>query len=260
MADTNQKVIYYTDELNDEFSEAVIEPRKIDSSYVYVHTSLWKKFTHIFWLRIVLCPIAKGYLFFKFRHKTFNKHLLKKFKKQGFFTYGNHTHNVCDAFIPTMINGYHDTYIIANPENVSVPGIGNVAQSLGAIPLPADRDATRNFIKCIETRIRQKRVINIYPEAHIWPFYTKIRPFKSTSFRYPVEYNTPVFCFTNVYKKRKHSKNPKIETYIDGPFYPDLSLSKAEAKQKLRDEVYNTMVERSKLNDVEIIKYIKKES
>ena len=30
-----RKVIYYTDELNDEFSTAVITPRKIDGDYIY---------------------------------------------------------------------------------------------------------------------------------------------------------------------------------------------------------------------------------
>ena len=33
------KTIYYQDELNDEFSEAKIEPRKIDGSYKYEHKS-----------------------------------------------------------------------------------------------------------------------------------------------------------------------------------------------------------------------------
>ena len=98
----------------------------------------------------------------------------------------------------------------------------------------------------------------IYPEAHIWPFYTKIRPFPDASFKYPVQYKTPVFCFTNIYQKRRFSKNPRMLTYIDGPFFPDESLSLKEQRKDLRDRVYNTMVERSKLNNIEIIKYIKK--
>ena len=37
-----EKIIYYKDELNDEFSEAQIVPRKIDGSYKYVHKNpLW---------------------------------------------------------------------------------------------------------------------------------------------------------------------------------------------------------------------------
>ena len=32
-----EKIIYYEDELNDEFSTAKIEPRKIDENYKYIH-------------------------------------------------------------------------------------------------------------------------------------------------------------------------------------------------------------------------------
>ena len=253
------KIIYYTDELNDEFSDAKITPRVIDGSYVYVYKSLWKKFTHFFWLRIVAHPIAFCYLKFKYHHKFINKKVIKPYKKDAYFLYGNHTHNLCDAFIPPKISGWTDAHVIVNPENVSIKGMGNVVLSLGAIPLPADRDAMKNFIACIETRVKERKVIAIYPEAHIWPYYTKIRPFKDMSFRYPIEYNKPVFSFTNVYLKRKHGKTPTIHTYIDGPFFPDLSISKPEARKKLRDMVYNQMVERSKENTVEVIKHMKKE-
>ena len=33
----NKKIIYYKDELNDEFSEAKITPRRIDKDYKYLH-------------------------------------------------------------------------------------------------------------------------------------------------------------------------------------------------------------------------------
>ena len=33
-------------------------------------------------------------------------------------------------------------------------------------------------------------------------------------------------------------------TYIDGPFYPDLSLGKKDAVEKLRDDVYGAMKKR----------------
>ena len=114
------KIIYYTDELNDEFSDAKITPRVIDGSYVYVYKSLWKKFTHFFWLRIIAHPIAFCYLKFKYHHKFINKKVIKPYKRDAYFLYGNHTHNLCDAFIPPKISGWTDAHVIVNPENVSV--------------------------------------------------------------------------------------------------------------------------------------------
>ena len=139
-----------------------------------------------------------------------------------------------------------------------MPFLGRITPYLGALPLPDNLAAGKNFMEALKLHIQENNNIMIYPEAHIWPFYTKIRPFPDASFKYPVQYKTPVFCFTNIYQKRRFSKNPRMLTYIDGPFFPDESLSLKEQRKDLRDKVYNTMVERSKLNNIEIIKYIKK--
>ena len=64
-----RKVIYYTDELNDEFSIAQITPRHIDENYVYIHDSLFKRFTHFFWYRIIATPIAFLYVKLTFHQK-----------------------------------------------------------------------------------------------------------------------------------------------------------------------------------------------
>jgi len=116
----------------------------------------------------------------------------------------------------------------------------------------------KNFLNYIEYRTNKKNSITIYPEAHIWPYYTKIRPFKSVSFKYPVKLNKPVFCITNTYQKRNNNK-VQIVSYIDGPFYRNESLQLKEAQEELRNRIYNTMVERSKNNNVEVILYKKKE-
>ena len=252
-----KKVIEYHDELNDEFSPAQITAKKIDKNYVYIHKSFIKKFTHFFWYRIVAFPLAKVYLFFKFHHKILNKKVLKPFKKQGYFMYANHTQPTADALIPTMVALPKQVYVIVHPNNVSIPFLGKVTPSLGALPLPDDMDATKNFVKAIEQRVLEKKVIMIYPEAHIWPYYTKIRNFVDTSFRYPIKYDTPTFCFTNTYQYRKHSKKVKLVTYVDGPFFPNKDLSVKDQRKDLRDQVYNKMVERSKKSVNETIIYKK---
>lgn len=253
-----QKVIFYEDELNDEFAGDSIVPRKIDESYIYIPKGIWKRFTHFFWYRLVATPLAYLYLKLKFHHKIINKSALKPFRGDSYFLYGNHTHFMADALIPSMISFPKHTYVIVHANNVSMPVLGRITPSLGAIPLPDDGRALKNFTKCIERRIEEKRCITIYPEAHIWPYYTKIRAFPSLSFSYPIHYQKPVFCFTNVYLKRRLSRNPKMVTYIDGPFYPDTTLPVRQQREELRNRVYTQMTERSRLNTVEIIKYIPK--
>lgn len=254
-----RKVIYYQDVLNDEFSTAVITPKPIDGGYVYCHNSIIKKFTHFFWYRVVATPIAYGYAKIAHHHKIVGKEILRKHKREGYFLYGNHTHATADAAIPSLLTIPKDAYVIVHPNNVSMPYLGRVTPSLGALPLPDDMAAYRNFIKAIEQRITEKKAVVVYPEAHIWPYYTGIRPFKDDSFAYPIKLGVPAFCFTNTYQKRRFSKKPRIVTYIDGPFYPDPSLPARAQRKDLRNRVYTAMCERAKASTVEVIKYIPKD-
>lgn len=252
-------VIYYKDELLDEFSTAVITPKKIDDDWVYIHTSPFKKFTHFFWYRIIATPLAFLYLKIKFHHKTVGREKLKACGS-GYFLYGNHTQDVGDALIPSMLTFPSDAYAVVHPNNVSMKFLGKINPSLGALPLPDTKAAARNFLDALNVRLFERRPIVIYPEAHIWPYYTKIRPFNDDAFRYPIRFGVPSYCFVNTYQKRKHGKEPKIVTYIDGPFYPDETLRGREQIKKLRDDIYDSMCEMAKNSDFERIKYIKEET
>lgn len=255
----NEKIIYYEDELNEEFSTAKIEPRKIDENYKYIHKNvIWNACAFLL-QNVISLPIKYLYAKIKFRTKTIGKEKLKQYRKQGYFIYGNHTQAFADTFLISNAVFPKINYLIVNPENVSMKLLGNVVQMLGAIPIPSNKEAMKNFLDTIEKRIKQGYSITIFPEAHIWPYYTKIRPFKNVSFKYPIEYNTPVFCVTNTYQKRGKNK-VKITTYIDGPFFQNEYIENIqEKKQDLRDKIYNKMVERSKESTYEFIKYERKE-
>jgi 1-acyl-sn-glycerol-3-phosphate acyltransferase len=254
-----RKIIFYTDERNDEFSRAQITPRTVDASYVYDHDSVWKRFTHFFWYRIVATPIAFLYTKLVFGHRVVNHDLLRTYAGKGCFLYGNHTQDIADAFIPNLLRISTETSVIVHPNNVSMPILGRITPSLGALPLPDDMGAYRHFLEAIERRIRAGNQIVIYPEAHIWPYYTEIRSFSDDSFLYPVKYGVAAFCFTNVYRRRRWGRRPRIVTYIDGPFYPREDLPMRERRRDLRDRVYACMCERAKMSDVRWIQYIKKE-
>ena len=106
-------------------------------------------------------------------------------------------------------------------------------------------------MKALSLRIKQKRTVTVYPEAHIWPWYTGIRPFPAVSFAYPVKDGVPAVAFVTTYRKRKlFTKLPPLITVtLSEPFYPDCSLSKSEAREKLCRQVYDFMCEKAKRPD-----------
>ena len=253
------RIIYYKDELNDEFAGDSIKPRPIDEKYWYGDNSFFFSSMRFFWYRIFAFPIAFAFLKIKYHHKIVNRNVLSTYKNKSIFVFANHTNNIADALIPSFVSFPHSSFIVLNANNVSMPVLGKITPYLGALPLPDNMTATKNFLNTLKLRISQGSSIMIYPEAHIWPFYTKIRPFTDSSFRYPIQYGCPVFCFTNTYQKRRFSKTPKIVTYVDGPFFADETLGKKEKQADLRNKVYETMCSRSKMNNVEMIQYIKQE-
>lgn len=258
MKEKEVEKIYYNDELNDEFSGVKRNPIKIDKNFKYINKNIFYRFFRFIVYRLIMTPVAYLYPKFKFDIKYKNKKILKPFKKCGYFLYGNHTQIPSDAYIPNMISFPKDSYVVVASENVALKGTKTFMMMNGALPIPSDLGAMKHFYNALETYLKKNKAIVIYPEAHIWPFYTGIRPFKSVSFTYPIKYNDPSFAFTVTYQKRKFRKLPRITVYLDGPFYPNKELMLNEQKQDLRDQIYNKMVERSKLSTYEYIQYIKR--
>lgn len=254
-----KKIYYYTDELNDDFAEKSINPIKIDENYKYVHKNVFWKIGSFIVYRLIALPIAFVYSKCVHKLKVIGKEKLKEAKGKGYFTYQNHTQVILDTLMPTLINFPRKAHIVAHPDNVSIPFLGGFNKMMGGFPIPSDIKTTKNFLNAMEYFLSKKNVIAVYPEAHVWPYYTKIRNFVSTSFKYPVKYKVPCFAYTTTYNKRDNKK-PQIIVYIDGPFYADESLSAKKAEQDLRDRVYKKMVERCKNSNVEFYTYIKQET
>lgn len=258
----NREVRFYKNELEDDFANnSKIKRIKIDSNYKYIHRNpLWDIIAFFIYRIIILLP-AFIYSKIKFSLEIEGKEKIKEYRKNakcGFFIYQNHTQEILDTFLPTFISFPTKAYIIANPDNVSIKGLKTANQMMGGIPIPEDKTSTKNFFNAIKYYIKKGKVISIYPEAHVWPYYTKIRNYKSVSFKYPIKYNVPAFACTTTYQKYKNNK-VKIVVYIDGPFFPEIKLHQKQAQEKLREDVYNAMSERSKKSDIDVIKYIKLE-
>lgn len=252
------KVYYYDDLLNDDFLPKNQKTLKIDGNYKYERKNIFRKMLEFIVHRIIMVPVAFFYVKIKYGQKTVGKKALKK-SDGGYFLYGNHVLIDGDSFIPNLLSLPKKTYVVVHPDNLSKKGLKTFLELNGAFPIPLTYEASKNFLRAAENRINKKSVIAIYPEAHVWHYYTGVRPFKSTAFRYPVKFNCPCFCFTNVLLKRKLSKIPKIVTYVDGPFFPDKNLSEKDGCEKLRDAVLKTMQERAKLSDYDYVKYLKRD-
>lgn len=258
---TEPRVIYYKDERNDDFSGLDIEAKPLGENYRYVRTDrLFRIFEEVFYYGIMI-PVV--WMLQKIvSHQSFaNRKVLKQAGKDGCFLVSNHTQVQNDSYIGPLAMFPKKCFIISNPDVLSIRGLRLGMQAYGVIPLGSNLDEKKAFLNCVETRMHQGKAVIVYPEAHVWPYYTGIRPFDSQAFVYLARQNKPMFVLTNCYQKRRFFKKPKIVTYVDGPFYPNGDVSKRAAAEQLRDIAYETMCRRTRAHSTcEYIRYVKEEA
>ena len=261
----SERVFYYTSEEDD--------PIKTDEQEKKIKVGLPEGYEFIPknpFVRIYSAALFRGFWIFGQWYekgywglKIHGREKLKKARGKGYVIYANHTNPFHDVFGPAMVANRR-IFTIISPVNLKIPGIGKFLPMIGGLPLGSTIDEKKAFNEAVDKRLKQKKCLVIYPEAHVWPYATKIRKFPAgdKSFKYATRNNLPIFTMTTTYHKRKDKKHgdlPRMEAYLDGPFWPDPKLSEEENRAKLAKEAYDSMMKNSKHNTYEYFEYIKKE-
>ncbi len=260
-ADT--EVIYYEDELNDDFAGNGISKCEVTESYKFLHTGIiWRFFAFIVYY-IIAYPLVWFFERVIMRVKFVNGSAVRRFNGGPVFLYGNHTGWI-DAFTPNVISlpGRRNR-IIVSPDTVSIKGLRTVVEMMGALPVPTTLRAMPKFREAVEY-YHGRDNITVFPEAHIWPYFTGVRNFADTSFAYPAKAGCPVFAFFTAYTEPRgflsFLRKANMTVYVSDPIYPEAGLSEREARRDLRDKVYAFMKDASRNSTYAVKIYKHKES
>ncbi|OPZ34609.1 MAG: hypothetical protein BWY98_01011 [Tenericutes bacterium ADurb.BinA155] len=255
------KTVYYDDLLNDEFSGTKIKRLPLPKKFKYVHRN--PLYRAIAWLVYYGLAVPILWLVGKIGWgvKVYGRKNLKLLRHQGVFMYGNHTQILdgwsgqCFGLAPKR------TYVVANMDSLSIKGLRGFIMMLGCLPIPDQNEYLDAFKAAVVTHYQQKAGIMIFPEAHIWPYSTHIRPFSEDSFIYPAELGAPVLALATTYRSHKIFKKmkPLVTLHISTPIYPDMALSIPERKKQLRDAVYDFLIHHAAEDEnIECIRYVKR--
>lgn len=124
---------------------------------------------------------------------------------------------------------------------------GPLIRMSGGIPVPTDNfRAMAKFNRAMKHVLETERWMHFFPEGSMWFFYPDIRPLKKAVFTYAVQYDKPVLPITLSFRPRKgitklFTKKPQVDLHVGEPVLWDKSLTKKEAEEKLRKEVYHIM-------------------
>ncbi|MBR3144478.1 MAG: 1-acyl-sn-glycerol-3-phosphate acyltransferase [Clostridia bacterium] len=248
-----EKIRYYKS-YTDDFDTSQNQEYKLKPDYKWVKNDIFSKTLSGI---VYFCALVFGSIYCRFvlKMRIKGKAKVKGFKGD-YFLFANHTQPIGDVVIPAFCVLPKRIFTIVSPANFGIPFIGKILPYLGALPISETISGTRELTRAIEFRRSKNHPIVIYPEAHVWEYCSFIRPYPDTSFKYPVKLNKASFCITTVYNKSKRGKRPLMKVYIDGPFYPTGDTIKEKAKD-LKEQIYNTMVNRAESGDVKYIEYKK---
>lgn len=254
------KEIHWSDEKNQDFNEIGLKRKGIPEGFKYKHTSkVYWFFSHFLyyglakWIIGIFC-ISHGI-------RTENKKAIKKLKGEGAFIYANHV-AISDCFkYPIYIGKRVDA--IGYSDALSMPVAGKLAVMLGLIPLPLkeDRDSFHKMTDSINYLVKEKKhYVLIFPEAHIWPYYTEIRNWPNNSLIYPAMMMAPIIPAVTIWKKRKFRKVPRQVIVFGEPIYPKEGESITFNKDYLHQECIAQMRSIAHSHEQQqYIKYIKDE-
>ncbi|MBR0488113.1 1-acyl-sn-glycerol-3-phosphate acyltransferase [Candidatus Saccharibacteria bacterium] len=210
----------------------------------------------IFWI------FGQWYERWYWKAKFYGREKLKLAKNKGYIVYANHTNPFHDVFGPA-IAADRRIFTIISPVNLKIPGIGKILPYIGGLPLGKTAEEKKAFNAAVDTRLKQKKVLVIYPEAHVWPYYTGIRKFPAgdKSLKYAVRNHVPIYTMTTTYHRRKRSGKkgalPRMDIYIDGPFYSE-KKTEAERQAELAKKAYESMCKWAKKSTYNYFEYKKK--
>ncbi|MBQ6375483.1 1-acyl-sn-glycerol-3-phosphate acyltransferase [Candidatus Saccharibacteria bacterium] len=260
----NERVFYYTSEEDDPIQTDEQEKHVevgLPEGYEFIPRNVFVRMYaavlyRIFWV------FGEWYERRYWGVKVHGREKLRAAKGKGYVLYANHTNPFHDVFGPA-IAADRRIFTVISPVNLKVPGIGKFLPLIGGMPLGKTPEEKKAFNEAVDERLKQKKVLVIYPEAHVWPYYTGVRKFPAgdRSFKYATRNNLPIYTLTTTYHKRKDQKHgdlPRMELYIDGPFVMDKKLDEDANRAKLAHEAYESMKKNAKNSTYEYFRYIKK--
>lgn len=255
MREGRRKHIVYYQSFDDDVVESYNQQYSLSEDYVWVRDDLVYRFISkvLYGLARALAPVYCRC----FLHMRVNNKQLLDQHAGGCCLYANHTQPVGDALLPVWVNRRRRIDVIVSPANLGIPVIGKALPYLGALPATGRIQDIRKLNQAIAYQLQKGHCLVVYPEAHVWPYFTGVRPYSSVSFIYPIRENVPTYCMTTTYQKRRMGSKPRATVWLDGPFYPTEEGTLSEKAENLRQQVHDCMTMRSQSSNYEYICYQK---
>lgn len=139
-------------------------------------------------------------------------------------------------------------YFQVMEDNMKLPVISPLMKACGCMPIPKKQSAKRVYVEETDKMLtEEKKCVGIYPEAALWPYYTKIRKFKPGAFHFAVKDDVPIipvvinFRAPRGLQKLFNMKVRLVTVHIGKPIYANKELPFNESVTELMERSHKTV-------------------
>ena len=222
----------------------------IDEHYPYVDRSLKFRLKALWLYYFLACCVVFALQTIRFGLKIEGRKHLRKNKdkfKNGAITISNHVLR-WDFICVLQAIRFKRPYVIVW-KNLIFGKDAFMVRTIRGIPIPETKSANMAFMRTLNRLHEEKKWIHVFPESANWHYFQPIRPFKPGAFSFAYSFNVPIIPMAFSYRKPSGiykffgKKSPLITLRIGEPIYPDISLNRKVAIDKLLHESHKSMCE-----------------
>lgn len=213
----------------------------IDDSYEYLPTNLWFNIASNILYYVIAYPILKIVTKIIYDLKIEGKDNIR-YLNEGAVTISNHV-LILDCAMIALACGDRKEHFTALADSFKIPVVRKLIKLLQAIPIPKDINNKKNFLKAIDSLLKEEEIVHFYPEACLVPYCKEIRKFKNGAFDFSIRNNVPIVPMVFTFRKPKgirkiFKKKSDVTLKVLEPISP-----KGKSIEMLKEEAYNKMRE-----------------
>lgn len=139
-------------------------------------------------------------------------------------------------------------YYTALADSFKIPIVRRLIRLLRAIPIPIENKNKPYFKNALDSILQDKKIVHFYPEASLWPYYNKIRNFKTGAFHFAVRNNVPIVPMVITFRRpnairRVFKSKPDVTLTILEPIKHEKAKDQREEIENLKHIVKKAMEE-----------------
>lgn len=248
----NIKINVANNELNKkvEINDPVVDKKELDKTLM--NFDITKNNIVSRYKRKMARKIANNYTkLFNYDTKIIGLENLQEVKKGAIITSNHFSPKDSTVIMYAMnkIGKREHMDIVIEEENTMMTGqFGFLMNNCGTIPLSTSKlYMEKKFMPAVETLLKNKDFILIYPEEQMWYNYRKPRPLKPGAYHLAAKFNVPVIpCFTEIRTRKDYDedgfKKLKFILHIMKPIYPDPEKTLKQNKEEMQKKDYEAKI------------------